>query len=67
MFGNKRTNTAQLGALRASLVRPDHRCVIFSKPLKRDMEEEYPQPIYTLWLQSHTASYGARIYEYHSP
>jgi hypothetical protein len=43
IFGNKRTNTPQLGALRASLVRPDHRRVIFSKHLKWDWAKEYPR------------------------
>jgi hypothetical protein len=33
-LGNKRTNTPQLGAPRASLVRPDHRRVIFGNRLK---------------------------------
>jgi len=34
MFKNKRTNTSQPGALRASLIRADHRRVIFGKHLK---------------------------------
>ena len=43
-FGNKRTNTPQLGALRASLVRPDQRRVIFSKHLKSPLRQEYARP-----------------------
>ncbi|EPD61409.1 hypothetical protein HMPREF1211_04439 [Streptomyces sp. HGB0020] len=66
-MGNKRTNTPQLGALRASLVRPDHRRVIFSKHLNRDTGEEYPRLIYTLRSHSHTARNGVRAYENHSP
>jgi hypothetical protein len=41
MFGNRRTNSSQLGAPRASLVRPDHRRVIFGKHLNPPAQLRY--------------------------
>ena len=53
-LGNKRTNTHQLGALRASLVRPDQRRVIFGNRLKRAGRLEYPRPFRTPRNRSNT-------------
>lgn len=64
---NKRTNTPQLGALRASLVRPDHRRVIFGKHLKPGAPEEYALVIYTQRFRSNAEGDRVRACESGSP